>query len=137
VALVLDTGVLYAALDLEDPDHDACAELIAGSTEPLLVPAPVLVELEYWVRKRATADAWLAFCEDVHRGSYVVYQVTPELLLDAAKIQARFEDQDIGLVDAVVFQTCESLGEPKVATLDHRHFSILRTSSGGSLELLP
>lgn len=40
-------------------------------------------------------------------------------------------------MDAVVFETCEALGERKLASLDRRHFSVLRTRGGGPLELLP
>jgi len=137
VALVLDTGVLYAALDTEDPDHRACAELISGAAEQLIIPAPVLVELDYWVRKFGSSDAWLSFCEDVQSGAYVLYPLDARLLLAAAQLQVHFADLPLNLVDAVVFATCETLGEPKVATLDHRDFGVLRTQAGSALELLP
>ena len=137
MALVIDTGVLYAALDASDPDHEPCSALLGESTEQLVVPAPVFVELDYWIRKFASADVWLAFCEDVVGGAYVVYPLDAELLVEAARIQARYADQPVGLVDAAVFATCEVLGERKVATLDHRHFGILRTSDARGLEIVP
>ena len=65
MALVLDTGVIYAALDENDADHGRCAALIASTDETLVVPSPVLVELDYWLRKNATIDAWLAFADDL------------------------------------------------------------------------
>ncbi len=40
-------------------------------------------------------------------------------------------------MNAAVFATCEALGETKVATLDRRHFSVLRTEDGSTLDLLP
>jgi predicted nucleic acid-binding protein len=39
VALVLDTGVIYAALDENDTDHERCAALIAATEETLIVPS--------------------------------------------------------------------------------------------------
>jgi predicted nucleic acid-binding protein len=137
VALVLDTGVLYAALDAEDPDHSACADLIDRADEQLIIPVAVLVELDYWIRKMASADVWLAFCEDVASGSYAVYPLDPELLRTSAQIESRYADLGLGLVDATVFATCEAIGERKVATLDRRHFSVLRTTEGKALEILP
>ena len=137
MALVLDTGVIFAALDQTDADHLACDKLIAESEEQLVIPGPVLVELDYMVRKHAGVDAWLTFCEDVAAGGYAVFRVDAPLVEQAAQIQARFADQPIGFVDASVVATCEALGENKVATLDHRHFSILRTKDGEALELLP
>ncbi len=137
MALVLDTGVLYAALDSEDPDHAECAALLEETDEQLVIPAPVLVELDYWVRKVANTDAWLSFCEDVVAGAYAIYALDQDLLLTAAQLEVRFADLSVGLVDAAVFSTCEALGESKVATLDRRHFSLLRTRDGKALDLVP
>lgn len=137
MALVLDTGVLYAALDETDRDHESCRDLLGDANEQLIIPVAVLVELEYWVRKFASPNEWLTFSEDVHAGSYMIYPVDATLLLRAAHLQARYADVPIGLVDATVFCTCEALGEEKVATLDRRHFSILRGDDGKSLTILP
>ena len=63
MVLVLDTSVLFAALDADDPDHERCAGLLADSDELLVIPSAVLAELDCWVRKVASADAWLSFCE--------------------------------------------------------------------------
>jgi uncharacterized protein len=137
VALVLDTGVLYAALDSSDPDHKRCASLLEQADEDLLIPAPVLVELDYWVRKFASAATWLTFVEQAVGGGFTVYCLDENELLEAARLQARYPTIRLGLVDAAVFVTCQSLNETKVATLDHRHFSILRTQDGQALDILP
>ena len=44
---------------------------------------------------------------------------------------------DIGFVDAAVLAVTERLGEPKLATLDHRHFGTLRPRHVDALRLLP
>ncbi|MPZ68674.1 MAG: PIN domain-containing protein [Actinobacteria bacterium] len=137
MALVLDTGVVYAALDESDSDHDRCAALVSETKEQLVIPQPVCVEVDYWIRKNANVDAWLAFCEDIVAGAYSLWSVDGDLLLRAAQLQVQFADQPIGFVDASVFATCESLGEDKVATLDRRHFGVLRTGEGKQLRLLP
>lgn len=137
MALVLDTGVVYAALNQDDPDHESCASLLESGGEQLVLPVPILVELDYWISQAASVDVWLAFCEDVAAGAYALWSMDPGLLVKAAELQSRFSDQPVGFVDAAVFVTCEALGEDKVATLDHRHFSVLRTSNGRALKLLP
>jgi hypothetical protein len=137
LALVLDTGVLYGALDQEDPNHERCAKLLGETQEQLVVPAPVLVEVDYWMGKLASVDAWLAFCEDVDAGAYRLFHLDSAHLVAAARLQAKFSDQPLGFVDAAVVVTCEALGESKVATLDQRHFSIVRTTDGGTLQIIP
>ncbi len=68
MALVIDTGVIFAALNEDDPRHDACDALIAECREPLFIPDHVLVELDYWRRKFAQQEAWHTFCEDIANG---------------------------------------------------------------------
>ena len=41
--IVVDTGVLYAVADRDDPDHDGSEQALADRPpEALLVPAPVI-----------------------------------------------------------------------------------------------
>jgi predicted nucleic acid-binding protein len=49
----------------------------------------------------------------------------------------RYADADIGFVDAAVLAITERLDEPKLATLDRRHFSGLRPRHVEALRLLP
>lgn len=137
MALVLDTGPLLAALDAADPDHEPCKTLIENSDEDLLVPVLVLSELDYWCSKRLPANAWRTFGEDVLEGAYRIEALEPPDLSRALELQRAYADMPIGIVDASVLALVERLGEPKLATLDHRHFSAVRPAHTGSLELLP
>jgi predicted nucleic acid-binding protein len=49
----------------------------------------------------------------------------------------RYSDADIGFVDAAVLAITERLKEPKLATLDRRHFGVLRPLHVEALRLLP
>jgi predicted nucleic acid-binding protein len=137
VALVLDTSVLLAALDASDPDHGRCAELIAGSSENLVVPALVLSELDYWCHERLTAAVWQAFLEDLLAGVYSVQGPTETDLKRCLELQRDYADLAVGVVDASVLALVERLGETKVATLDHRHFATMRPDHVEALRLLP
>lgn len=137
MALVLDTSALLAALDAADPDHEPCARLIADSHEDLTVPALVLGELDYWCHERLTADVWLAFLEDVLGGAYEVASPTHGDLERCHELQRTYADLKVGVADASVLAAVERLEEPKLATLDHRHFSVMRPRHVEALELLP
>jgi predicted nucleic acid-binding protein len=136
MALVLDTGVIFAALDASDAFHGPCAELL--ETHPnLVVPAPVFVEVERLCQRFATLDAWSTLCEDVYGGAYTIYPLDAPLLYRAAELQRKYKDLPLGLVDATVLVTCDALGEERVATLDHRHFSVVQSDKGHPFEILP
>jgi hypothetical protein len=137
LALVIDTSVLYASFDGKDPHHRVCVSLLRGSREEAIVPAPVFVELDHIWGRFGTIASWGAFCDHVARGAFRIWPLEPEQLARAAALQMKYADLPLGLVDAAVFLTCEELRERKVATLDRRHFSALRTRDGRALELLP
>jgi uncharacterized protein len=137
VALILDTGPLYATLDRTDADHQACRSLLEATTERLIVPAPVLVEVDYWIHKRLHPGVLVALLEDIGDGAYQVEDSLPQDYLRIREICDRYADADVRFVDAAVLAVVERLNEPKLATLDRRHFGMLRPRHVNSLLLLP
>jgi predicted nucleic acid-binding protein len=137
VALILDTGPLYAALDRDDAAHRACRHLIEATSEPLIVPAPVLVEVDYWIHQRLHPGVLVALLDDIAAGAYVVEDLLPQDYRRVRELCDRYADADIGFVDAAVLAVVERLNEPKLATLDRRHFGFLRPRHVDALRLLP
>lgn len=137
MALILDTGVLYAALDRRDAAHEECRRLLEDTDEQLVIPAVILPEVDYLLTMRARPEALLDVLSDMANGAYTVGDLDPEDYGRVREICARYSDSDIGFVDAAVLAIVERLGEDKVATLDHRHFSVLRPRHVDSLRLLP
>lgn len=137
MALILDTGPLYASLDRNDQDHAACRTLIETSTEPLIIPAPVLVEVDYLVHERLHPGVFVAFLQDISSGAYRVEELEKGDYARVKELCDRYDDADIGFVDAAVLAIVERMNEPKLATLDHRHFGTLRPRHVDALILLP
>jgi predicted nucleic acid-binding protein len=137
VALILDTGPLYGSLDRTDASHQAVRLLLRETREPLLIPAPVLVEVEQLVRTRLTSRIFRALLDDILAGAYEVVNLTIEDYERILEVCAQYADADIGFVDAAVLAIVERLNEPKLATLDRRHFTTLRPRHVESLVLLP
>ena len=134
---MLDTGPIVALLDADDPEHARCVAMVEEVNEDLVIPAPVLVEVDYWLRKLFGPETWRMFVEDVAGGSYRLHHVDEEQLVRAAELEASYDSLSLGFVDAAVIASCERLGETKVATLDRRHFSVVQPSHCRSLLLLP
>jgi predicted nucleic acid-binding protein len=137
MALILDTGPLDAVLDREDADHAACRRLLESATEPLVVPAPVLVEVESWTHRQLGTGAWLALLDDVDAGAFLIEDLTAADYRRVRELCDRHADADIGFVDAAVLAVTERLAEPKLATLDRRRFGTLRPRHVDALVLLP
>lgn len=137
MALVLDTGPLIAALDADDQRHEACRDLLAASRERRVIPSPVLPEVDYWCRKHLGHEAFVDLLEDVRRGAFSIEDLRSEDYRRVAEVCTTYSDLRIGFVDAAVLAVVERLREPKLATLDQRHFRIMRPRHVDSLELLP
>ena len=135
MALILDTGPLVALLDATDPDHDRCATLIRETHEPRIVPVCVLVEVEYLLRPWPRALA--ALLADFETGAFQLLDLPTRWLMRSGELIERYRDLPLGLVDATVIAATEMLDESKVATLDHRHFTVVRPRHTPALELLP
>lgn len=137
MALVIDTGVLYAAMDRSDSAHIACRALLEGSTDLLLIPSAILPEVDYFASRHLGPGAMVSLLRDIRRG---VFRVEDLVAADFARVEEvidRYADADVGFVDAAVLAVVERLGENKVATLDRRHFAMLRPRHCEALTLLP
>jgi uncharacterized protein len=135
MALILDTGPLVALLDATDPEHERCSELVQSCEERRLVPVCVLVEVEYMLRPWPRAFA--ALLADLDSGALELLELPKRWLLRAGELLERYRDLSLGLVDASVLAATEMTREPKLATLDRRHFHAVRPSHCEALVLLP
>ncbi len=134
---MLDTGPLYASLDPRDPAHLRCRALIESATEPRVIPSPVLVEVDYWVTEYVSPGLFAQFLQDIEDGAYQVADLRREDYSRVRELRTRYADARIGFVDAAVLAVVERLNEPKLATLDQRHFRLLRPRHVEALRLLP
>ena len=137
MALICDTGPLYAAMDVADQDHDACSRLLESINELVLVPSPVVVELDWLAGQRLGPDAFLRFLADAEDGRLEFVDLQTQDLARVRELLDRYRDLSIGFVDAAVLAIVERLGEPKLATLDHRHFTVVRPRHVPALQLVP
>lgn len=137
VALICDTGPLYAAMDRADQDHAACSLLLEAAEEPVVVPAPVVVELDWLASQRLHPDAFLSFLSDVEEARLEIIELNPADYSRVRELLDRYRDLPLGFVDAAVLAVVERLGETRLATLDHRHFAMVRPRHVPALRLIP
>ena len=135
MALIVDTGPLVALLDATDPEHERCRELLDQVGEPRLVPVCVLVEVEYLLRP--WPEAFPAPLAEFEAGALDLLEPPAPWSLRAGELLDRHRDLPVGLVDATVVAATEMLAESKLATLDRRHFTVVRPAHTAALTLLP
>lgn len=138
--IICDTGPIFAAADRRDADHHACVELFTGlrlAGRRLLLPQTVMAEVGYMLEAKVGTFAEVAFLESVADGSFELVNLTTA---DAARMAGpveRYDDLPLGTTDASVIALAERLDVTEIATLDHRHFRVVRPSHVDAFTLLP
>jgi uncharacterized protein len=135
MSLLLDTGPLVAAIDRSDKHHDRCVALLESAEGPLLVPSTVLVEVCWLLEERPDIES--AFLAAVAAGEFEHVTITAGDLERMAELVRTYADLPLGAVDASVITVAERLNLADVATLDRRHFTVVRPKHTTALNLLP
>lgn len=134
---MLDTGPILADIDANDRHHRACSALIRSTRERRVIPGPALPEIDHLARARLGPDAFPALLHDIRRGSYEVEELAAADYDRVEELLVTYHDLGVGFVDAAVLAIVERLDEPKLATLDRRHFAVMRPRHRDALELVP
>ena len=135
MALLLDTGVLYALADADDAWHLRCRDFLAANQELLLVPVTVLPEVTYLLHERLGREAERLFVKSLCAGEFSVEPLQAGDLDRSLELLSVYPA--IGFVGATVAALGERLRLPSLVTTDRRHFSALRPAHRPAFELLP
>ncbi len=133
----MDAGPLYAYVDADDGHHDECVDLLESHPGPLLVPMLVVTDVAYLIATRIGAEAEIRFLGDFAAGNLISETVAGEDWLRMAELVATYRDLPLGTVDASVVAAAERLRLNQIATLDRRHFTVVRPSHIPAFELIP
>lgn len=132
---VVDTGPLYAVVDADDQDHQACLSVLQTPGLSLFIPAMVVAEATYLVGKRLGSSIEAEFLDGLSDFD-VLAPMTDDWRRIAALVK-QYGDFPLGGVDASVVALAERLNTDVIITLDRRHFSAVRPRHVPSWRLLP
>lgn len=135
--LLVDTGPLVAAASPNDEDHVRCLELLANAPGPLVVPTLVIAEVAHFLALRFGPRPEIAFASSLQAGDLVAEPIERPDWTRIRELLDQYADLGLGITDASVVVACERLGATELATLDRRHFSVVRPSHRPALTLLP
>ncbi len=138
--IVCGTGPLVAAALSNDSDHEACVELFTAlhaARRELLVPATVVAEAGYLMAREAGARVESLFLRSLADGDFTPVDLSSADYTRMAGLVSAYESLPLGTTDASVVAIAERLGLTDVATLDRRHFTVVRPHHVDALNLLP
>lgn len=138
--IICDTGPLVAAALANDADHPARVKLFTDLHEAgteLLVPATVVAEVGYLLAREAGPRLESLFLRSLADGDFSAIDLTVGDYAWMADLVTTYGSLPLGTTDASVIALAERLGLTEVATLDRRHFTVVRPIHVNALTLLP
>lgn len=138
--IIVDTGPLVAAALSGDTNHRRCVELFTSlhlNNEQLVVPDFVVTEVCFLLEREGGPKLEAGFVRSLAAGDFVLAQADADGLERIAELITTYADLPLGLVDASVVALAERLGVQEIATLDRRHFSVVRPRHVDAFTLLP
>jgi predicted nucleic acid-binding protein len=104
-------------------------ELCTGlhlACRPILVPAPIVAEVGYLLERYGGPRAEAEFLRSLSEGDFVAEELTNADYGRMADLVEQYADMPLGTSDAAVIAVAERLDVAEVATLDLRHFTVVR-----------
>ncbi len=135
--MIVDTSAILAFFDRDEPDHEALAAVLSQSSEPLVVSPYVIAEVDYLIGTRLGVAAEIAALRELAGGAWDLATIDSIDLARTVPIIERYADHAIGVADASNVVLADRYRTTTVATLDRRHFSVLRPLSGGYFAIVP
>jgi len=135
---VIDTGVLVALANSKDHHYERCARWFDNARGPLLVPQPVIAEAGYLICKYLGPAVEAAFLESLGPvGPFTLAPLVSADLPRMAELVRKYADLPLGTTDSAVIALAERHKDYDIATLDRRHFSVVRDRRGEPFRILP
>ncbi|MFJ5301971.1 type II toxin-antitoxin system VapC family toxin [Streptomyces sp. NPDC088350] len=103
-----------------------------------MIPAPVIAEACHLIGTRCGAQVEAAFLDARAAGQLgTVTGIMPEDIERMAHLVRQYASLPLGGTDACVVAIAERWQAKQVATVDRRHFSVVRPNHVPAFELLP
>lgn len=97
----------------------------------------MVTEVSYLLGTRVGVETEVRFLGDLAAGELLPEPVEASDWLRIAELVAKYRRLPLGTVDASVVAAAERLEGQTIATLDRRHFSVVRPRHVDALELVP
>jgi predicted nucleic acid-binding protein len=135
--ILVDTEPIVAVGDKSARIHSTCLQALQAARPPRLVPGPVIAEVCYLLARDAGTAAESSFLRSFRTGFFAPIDLTLDDLDRAAELTEQYASLPLGGTDACVIAIAERLSITELATIDRRHFSVVRPRHVTAFTLLP
>lgn len=137
MALLLDSGFLFASLNGAEAEHEATVLVLRSVREPIVLPVPAITEVAYLLARDVGNEAAADFIASLAATDLTLEAPLREDYSRTAELLRQYADANLDFVDALIAAMAERLKITRLLTLDRRDFQLIRPKHCDSFELLP
>ncbi|MBI5196060.1 MAG: PIN domain-containing protein [Nitrospirae bacterium] len=134
---VCDTGIIYALADKKDSWHKQTVDFVSSYKGRLIIPSTVIPEACYLLNTYLGSFAEIEFINSLINKELSIEHFSVVDLNCCIELLKKYEDFNIGFVDASIIAISERLNVCKIVTTDRKHFSVIKPKHCGAFSLLP
>ena len=137
MAVLLDSGFLFASLNASEAEHQATIRVLEDIREPIVLPVPAITEVAYLLACDIGNEAAADFVASLAATELTLETPHQEDYVRSSEILRQYADANLDFIDALIAATAERLNITRLLTLDRRDFQLIRPKHCVSFELLP
>src|SRR5574341_557363 len=137
MAVLLDSGFLFASLNASEAEHQATISVLENIRESIVLPVPAITEVTYLLARDISNEAAADFIASLATTELTLETPLQEDYFRSAEILRQYSDANLDFVDALIVSIAERLKINRLLTLDRRDFQLIRPKHCASFELLP
>lgn len=137
MAVLLDSGFLFASLNTSEAQHQSTIRVLTTIREPIVFPVPAVTEVAYLLARDVSNEAAGDFIASLAASELTLENPLQKDYVRSAAIIRQCADAKLDFVDALIVAIAERLNINRLLTLDRRDFQLIRPKHCTSFELLP
>ena len=137
MAVLLDSGFLFATLNLSEIEHQSTIRVLKEIREPIVLPVPAITEVAYLLARDIGQDAAADFVGSLADTELTLETPREEDFSRCSELLRQYSDARVDFIDTLIVAIAERLNITRLLTLDRRDFQLIRPKHCNSFELLP
>lgn len=134
--IIMDTSCIIGLIDRGSDEHRMIKGIVINEDNEIIIPSPVFPEVCYMLNKKFGSEVELNFIDELVKAELIVEVLEFKDVIRIPEITRKYQDLNIGFVDAAVTAIAERMGTNKILTLDNRHFNTIAPLGFDYFEIL-
>ena len=122
--IILDTSAIIGLMDKKYIKHRYLKKIFTERENTYILPLTIISEVCYMLESRFGNKIELIFLQEINK-SFHLEILKDEDIIRIIEILKKYEDLNIGYVDASIVAIAERLKINKILTLDRKHFEVV------------